>query len=261
MTAYNVGLLASIIIAAGCLGGLGNYLIQRADEPGRARVSRSVVLGVIASGIVPLFLKVISSDIVPKLSDLKRGQGVPFETFEFCGFCLLAAVFSRNFLEGISKRVLTELQEKVRKAEAKSDRAEQESQEAQTKAAAAEEQVQTLEPAVRKLTEPAPVTAHVNSRMAEDSLEGLALTTEDEQILSALANGAYSYRTIEGICNETKLPRIAVENWLENLRNLGLAGRRTSPGRLLWFLTNKGHDLLAVRGKAPDPAGQITGPA
>lgn len=88
----------------------------------KQNVWESIIIGVGASLMVPLFLNMISSNLL----DVIRGtQTVPGDTSKllvFFGFCLVAGISSRAFIRTISDRVLSEAKEakqKARKADEK----------------------------------------------------------------------------------------------------------------------------------------------
>jgi hypothetical protein len=93
-------LLFGIMLGAGLLGGLANYFL---GERGGAFSGRSlfkyVVLGVVAAFTVPLFLNMISSDL------LAMARTRPIDLFVFGGFCLLFVLFSRRAVENLSERL------------------------------------------------------------------------------------------------------------------------------------------------------------
>ena len=152
MTRYNIILLLVAMIGSGLLGGAANFLLLHKDDPEYAKRSRSFVLGLVASLLVPLFLKTIASDMVDKITTIRYGSGIPFDFFVFASLCLLAAVFSRTFAETVAKRLAAEV-----------EKAKRESQEAQTRAALAEERASQAEPVLRQemeqRTEPLPESA------------------------------------------------------------------------------------------------------
>ena len=152
MTRYNICLLLLAMIGAGLLGGAANYLLLHKDDPETAKRSRSMILGLVASLLAPLFLKTVSSDLVDRISSIRFGSGVPFDFFVFTSFCLLIAVFSRTFAETLGRRLATEV-----------EKAKRESQEAQNRAVLAEEKAREVEPLVRQemelRTEPLPESA------------------------------------------------------------------------------------------------------
>ena len=60
MTAYNVIVLASVMLLTGSIGGLANYLLAQKDVPQGRSIWRSWLLGIVAALLVPLFFKLIS---------------------------------------------------------------------------------------------------------------------------------------------------------------------------------------------------------
>jgi hypothetical protein len=237
MTRYNVILLLAAMIASGVLGGTANYLLLHKDDPEYAKRSRSFVLGLVASLLAPLFLKSISSDIVDKITTIRYGSGIPFDFFVFTSFCLLVAVFSRTFAETVAKRLATEV-----------EKAKCESQEAQTRAVLAEERASQVEPVLRQAmverTEPLPESTR-NS--IPPSLQDLPVDHADRELLKALLNGQYSYRTVSSLAEEVQMEEPDAVKRLERMREQALAGKKTTPTRNLWFLTDKGCNWLEAQ--------------
>lgn len=97
-------ILLGIMLLTGLLGGTANYL--NSPKEGRSLI-RSLLMGLVATIAIPLFLKVVDSNI---LNDTK---GDILNYFIYAGCCVLAAFYSARFLEGLSSRVLQNLQEKV----------------------------------------------------------------------------------------------------------------------------------------------------
>lgn len=96
--------LLGIMAITGILGGTANYLNAPKEE---RNFMRSLLMGLVATIAIPLFLKVVDSNI---LNDTK---GDSLNYFIYAGCCVLAAFYSARFLEGLSSRVLQNLQEKV----------------------------------------------------------------------------------------------------------------------------------------------------
>lgn len=237
MTRYNLVLLLGVMMGAGLLGGAANYLLLHKDDPEYAKRSRSFVLGLVAALLTPLFLKTISSDLVNKISNIRYGGGIPFDLFVFASFCLLAAIFSRTFAETVAKRLAAEI-----------EKAKRESQEAQARAALAEEKASAAEPVLRReiedhsepLAEPAPT-------IIPPSLQDLPVDHCDQELLKALLHGQYSYRTVGSLAEEVQLDEPDAVKRLERMREQALAGKKTTPTRHLWFVTDKGCHWLAAQ--------------
>jgi len=93
-------LLFGIMLFAGLLGGIANYFISdRGGAFSGKELFKYAVLGIVASLTVPLFLNMISSDL------LAMAKSRPIDLFVFAGFCLLFVLFSRRAVENISARL------------------------------------------------------------------------------------------------------------------------------------------------------------
>lgn len=237
MTRYNIILLLVAMIGGGALGGAANYLLLHKDDPEYAKRSRSFVLGLVAALLAPLFLKTIGSDMLGNITNIHYGSGIPFDFFVFASFCLLVAVFSRTFAETVAKRLAAEV-----------EKAKRESQEAQTRAILAEERASQVEPVLRQAmeerTEPLPESVR-NS--IPPSLQDLPVDHNDRDLLKALHSGQYSYRTVGSLAEEVQMEEFDAAKRLERMREQALAGKKTTPTRNLWFLTDKGSNWLEAQ--------------
>lgn len=113
-----------IMLFAGTFGGIINYYLDQENreknkETTRANYRKSIIIGIGASLLVPLFLKMISSD----LADLSKMD--PATIMVFFGFCLVAAISSRKFIATLSERVLQEVKEAKEKARETEERLKQ----------------------------------------------------------------------------------------------------------------------------------------
>jgi tetratricopeptide (TPR) repeat protein len=101
----HIALIVTIMIVAGIFGGLVSHAMSDSKQTGGLR--RSIVIGVGASLLVPVFLDMISSDLV--VSSTQN----PDRLLVFAGFCLIASIFSRKFITTISNKLIEEKLEKV----------------------------------------------------------------------------------------------------------------------------------------------------
>ena len=98
-----------IMVAAGILGGIANaYLSERQNENQKREWGRFMTLGVIASLTVPLFLNMISSNL------LEAARTRPVDFFVFSGFCLIYVVASRRVFENVANRLLGQMDQMKR---------------------------------------------------------------------------------------------------------------------------------------------------
>jgi hypothetical protein len=105
-------IVAGIILGAGLLGGLAGYLMREPDDSGRKKgVWRWLLLGVVASALMPLALSILSSTVV---ADSVKD---PYKYFIFGGLCLIVAVFANKFIALFGENVLKRLLRAERNAE------------------------------------------------------------------------------------------------------------------------------------------------
>lgn len=119
VTIQYVGILLLVMLLSGGLGGLVNYYLARLDNPERRNLKESIVIGIAASFLVPLFLQMISSDL------LTSGASNYLNLFILAGFCLIASISSRAFIGSISEEVIRRAKEATKKAQEATNVAEQ----------------------------------------------------------------------------------------------------------------------------------------
>jgi hypothetical protein len=129
---YSLFLLLLVMSLAGVAGGYAGYLLgppDPAELDARKRhwyLRRSLVLGVVASFMVPLFLSVVgkASGADKNLVDKLIGSDTTISFWlVFVGFCLVAAVSAQRFISALTKRILDDVLSKVRQVDAKVENA------------------------------------------------------------------------------------------------------------------------------------------
>src|SRR5208283_16978 len=93
-------------------------------------------------------------------------------------------------------------------------------------------------------TEPLPESARIS---IPPSLQDLSVDYTDRDLLKALLHGQYSYRTVSSLAAEVQMEEPDAVMHLERLRQQALAGKKTTPTRNLWFLTDKGCNWLEAQ--------------
>ena len=110
-----------IMLFAGFLGGTVNYFqtYAKKEEGGSRKYWTCIIIGLAASFLVPLFLKTISSNLI---NCTNAGCPQALDYLVFLGICLIAAIFSRRFIDSIAARILKKVEEAKEDAkEAKED--------------------------------------------------------------------------------------------------------------------------------------------
>lgn len=218
-------LALGIMIFAGTLGGAINYFLLDESETSTSKFSllRGMLIGFGAALMVPLFLNMISSNLLDEVVGGRDRPGNFGKALVFLGFCLVAAVSSRAFIKTISDRILNEVKKTA-------DEAKKEAEAAQSKAEAVEQIV----------TEPedeAPLAASENLQ--------ITLEPEERRILEALNSPRWSLRSKTGIMSDARFTPEQIDPLLERLEHRGLVGQTKSRGGQRWYLTQNGSGAIA----------------
>ena len=203
----NYCILISTIIFFGLLGGLVNAI--RTDQK-RQDYWKSLVKGLVAALLVPVFLEIIKSEL---------GRNLTTELYDyliFGGLCLVVAIFSDKFIDTIGERIL----QKARKAEEKAEESNKKIDTVIDKRAEPEEDDEPAEERILKFKE------FTESRNKENI----------NKVIESLKNKDYEYRTAGGISKDTGLSKITVTKMLSDLQGKGIVTKIKSDRRILWTL-------------------------
>ena len=186
------------------------------------------MLGIGASFLVPLFLNTISSQL---LDDIRtKAEDRSKNILVFLGFCLVAAISSKTFIQTISKRVLATADKALRKAsKAESD----------------------LAPLLAKETEgdePEKVSGKIGVYLPP-------LSDPEWKVLEALAKGDKALRTRGSLARQTGIGYDEVCDIVDILQAKGLAaskGIKKSDGRQVTrrYITAEGREIVETRSSA-----------
>lgn len=255
---YQIVVVLMIIIVAGLIGGWAGYLtdpISSGNEPDTAKkhaCKRYLVLGLVAAGSVPLFLSVLQSNLVTTIFTPKKdgtADIVPFAEFLiFAGFCLIAAVSARAFLDSMTRRLMKDIDEMK---EVVADAAQQ-AQKASVKADDAQQKAEIA----TELADDAAGSGHAPAAAIESARRLAAGTTipdlqpDQRRALQVLMRS--EFRTASGLATDIGMSRNRVGEFLDGLASKGVAEHTKSPatGGRRWRITPLG--VQALQG---DPLG------
>ena len=205
--AQHIGFLVGIMLVAGLAGGATNYVRREPDDDEAHPLAKALLMGVSAAFLVPLFLNMISSEIPGE----KSGPSYLI----FLGFCLVASLSSRAFIESVSQRVIQAAER-------------------------AEAQVTSLrsevDPIILKETELPEASASESEDVVDDP--------QLQAVIRALGNRRYSWRFEGGVSQEANVPRELIREVLDTLVRDDYATQSTKQGRDAWALTLRGRQLL-----------------
>lgn len=220
-----------VMITMGILGGLINYFINGTEkndiENEKTEIMKTVIIGIGASLLVPLFLNMISSNL------LMETNGNNYKTLVFAGFCLIASITSKTFISSISDRILKQTYEAK--------------EHAKQAALIAQELRTDIDPILAKATE----QENLKKELADEEIEFCEDDTDDIKILKALANSRYTYRCLLGICKATKISQEIVNEKLNELITMGLVAQTIRDPGLRYYITEKGLKELYIYDNRP----------
>lgn len=204
-----------IMVAAGMLGGIANFfLTDRNGDQGRREWGKYLTLGVISALTVPLFLNMLSSNL------LEAARTRPVDFFVFAGFCLIYVVASRRVFENVANRLLGQMDQMKREMN----------------------QIRQLHPEPAFAREE-PATHEAPAARPEPAKESLSYN--DVEILRALSGENYVYGNLVGLTDKTGLARELISARLPVLKGLGLIETRISDKNVLhWYVAPKGKQML-----------------
>jgi len=209
-----------IMIAAGVLGGVANYFLSdRQNDASPRDWGKYPILGVIAALTVPLFLNMISSNL------LEAARTRPVDFFVFAGFCLIYVVASRRVFENVANKLLSQMDQMKREmVQIKQQRPE-------------------VQPPV--LRDEPPAVADVALPAVKPEVIKESLSYNDIEILRALSEDSYVYGNLVGLTDKTGLARDLVSSRLTVLKSLGIIETRINDKNVLhWFVSPKGKQTL-----------------
>ncbi|HEU18851.1 MAG TPA: hypothetical protein ENO00_05620 [Deltaproteobacteria bacterium] len=203
-------LIMTIMVISGFLGGSVNYFTGiRSEREERLSLLKYFFLGGVASLTVPLFLNMVSSDLL-----LTVGRK-PLNIFILSGLCIVFSAATCRLLD-----TFTEKQPVVSQSVPQTH-------EHTTVVSSQPDKTETIKPARPLIT----------AGLSENDIIVMSLM---------LDNGMYVDRSIDDILKKSPLPRDQFNETIAVLMAKGLIGQKLNEdNRLLFSLTPKGKQLLA----------------
>jgi hypothetical protein len=232
--------LLIIMMLCGVAGGYVNYIFNLIDKSINgngmfpqltAGPFHFIFIGVVSVFIVPLFLSLVQSELLKQT--LSGGEASIIDYFIYAGFCLIAAIYSRAFIQTISSRVLALASHASRVAN--------ETEEKQGKLTT---EIDELAEVVGSNVD---TTAEIlDLEAAGEHTRQANLTDDQRRVLSALKAKPYLSRTLKGISEDSGLNRNKTLEVLGQLLEDRLAREKISEktGNTLYEITSKGANFL-----------------
>lgn len=220
-------ILALITVITGLFGGLVKFFnsIDTSKPIIFKELLKYLLTGIGAAILIPLFLNMISSDLI------SADKIEIHDYFVYTGFCFIAAYLSDRFLSTIGEKILNEVKKVKSKQESTS---------------------QTVEMLVDNETAPIDASVNENPNKAEMVFQNLSSKIEQKdtvfinEILNAFEkSGKYTFRSVKGISKEFNYPENTVAILIKAFEDNGLIQRirRRADGQILYGLTSLGKFL------------------
>jgi hypothetical protein len=238
--------LISVMVGAGALGGTVNYFFARKLDAEKSNIAESIVVGIAAAFLVPLFLNMISSNLTEEI----RGNSELSKILVFAGFCLIAAISSKAFIKTLSERVLKEVEEtkkQVQETKKELQEAKKEVAEAKNVALSAQEKASEADAIVQKNIE-SPDGPEISSLLAPMPT---AISETARTILLEFATGEKVYRTRTSVARHIEMEKSEVDRIVDELKEQGLVDVKmledaSGPKKRRWYITQKGRVAIAT---------------
>ena len=203
-------LILCIMIGSGILGGLVNFFLSENHKPPVWNaLLGDCLLGIVAALTVPLFLNMISSNL------LGVAQKKPVNLFIFNGICLLFAVFSCRLKENVYHKRF-QVTGNINKNHIDADLAETD---------------YNLKIGRRKVS--------------KDRLGRAGISESELKILQVMASGNHVHRSLVGLLKDPELAKEQVNETLSSVMAKGMVEQKLNKeNKLRLYLTPKGKHIL-----------------
>jgi len=213
LTSYSGTLLVlilGIMVISGILAGLTNYFFSENQKPrGLQAILGRCLLGIAAASTVPLFLNIISSNL------LATAQKNPINLLVFNGICLIFAFVSCRFKEIIFVK--------------------------QSQKTEKDKKDNTIIIPIK--TEYGLETSQ--REFLRDKMNRTGLSVSELKILGSIANKKHAHTSLVNLLKDPELINEKINETLSSLMAKGFVEQRLSKeNRLLLYLTPKGHRIL-----------------
>ncbi|MEO1050409.1 MAG: YEATS-associated helix-containing protein [Bacteroidota bacterium] len=213
----DLALILTIMLLTGLFGGLVNYVMRERGTFQKEKCLRYMITGVAATFLVPLFLNLGESQVFKNLTS--GADDRIYEYFTFVGFCLVAAIYSRSFIQSISSKIIKDVNETKEK----------------------------LDQSIKKSEKVQSLLVDLDDDIEEDELLSTeqtrvlgSLTAQEKKIMHVFASGGRKFRSMDSLHHETSLPMAQVEVALNHLNKKQLLDSLDTKNKIVWFLTHEG---------------------
>lgn len=202
--------LLGLMVVFGALGGVVSYYSN--TNTTTQSMKQSIVLGLAASLLVPLFLNMIASDLISFSGDF-----VPEKYFVFGGICLSAAIASKSFINKVTDQIWKKYDD-------------------------IEQRLNLIENHVVE-----PEFPDLIDKDLSESYLSISQSSEEEKILRLFWQSPYIFRNINGLSKETNQSIEEVKELINKLKNKGfIREKKKKNGLEMFYLTDLGREHVVL---------------
>ncbi|SYX85053.1 YEATS-associated helix-containing protein [Paenibacillus alvei] len=217
----HIVILVILIVLSGTLGGIVSFLSELNKKEAflkNRNLYKSILVGISASMLVPLFLNTISSNLINE-SETDNNK-----LLVIIGFCLIASISSKRFIQSMSERVLNELKEvKEEVKDVKKD----------------------VDVLAEKETEDESKIIEIEEKVK--STDNRVYNPDDSnrvKVLKCLTDSRYSFRSLKGLSEQTELSESLITDLINELINDKYVDQSVREKGIRFFITKEGREFL-----------------
>jgi hypothetical protein len=233
------------IISAGIFGGTVNFFqLYSKNNKGWINFWKCVIIGLGASFLVPLFLQMISSNLVESSKTNDK------DLLVFLGFCLIAAIFSRRFIETIGERILKQVAEAKQTAESAKEIAETSKEEVEllTSKSTEVDESETISPDNETTTTTTTSSTTTTTTEAPNSNREYRISQDDAiKVLKALKDPLYTFRTLKGVTKDSNLDDETVVRIIKSMIRRDWVREIRKDSKILYALSEIGNKIKVLK--------------
>ncbi|MCR8559442.1 hypothetical protein KXD93_17425 [Mucilaginibacter sp. BJC16-A38] len=217
------------------VGGFAGFINSFRNIVPHKKLYQYVFSGIGAATLVPLFLNMLSSNLIKYQSNYDS-----INYFVFAGFCFIAGYFSDRFIDSIGEKILKEIQQTKNDVEKANNNIDE-------NANLLKETSQIIETLIENDLDEDDSDAESRAIIYDTEVSSNLdndLTIKRQHILNSFKD-TYKFRSVNGIAKELLYTPDIVELLLNDLEQQRLVKKINSPsGKIFWTLTRVGHLMI-----------------
>lgn len=233
--------IAGIMLFAGLLGATVSYVFEnKNDKLNRIILFRYIIISLGATTLVPLFLKIGDSQLIKNIA-LKSSQCWIADIFALFGFCMVAAIYAKRFIDSVADKVLRQVEESKKEIKKTNKKLETETEKIKNRIKAQSSDVNAL------LIASSPERDELIKDITIDNADELVkrISGHSRSLLKEIALSERTFFTINFLKKHFEYQNISIPNTMQELEDLKLVSRVVAATVDTWYLTLLGQSFTS----------------